>query len=136
MKKSKRKSPSRIRYEKNNPVVSFRIKEEWKDEFKVFLKDQGLSIGDFFRIAFEKQKANYKRAETRGYNRGYTVGDTDGYKRAVSDWRIWFFCKICDKAIYITPNSDMHKDIIEYMRTRDPSWVHTECNKKNSQGTY
>ena len=62
MKKLRNKPPSRIRYEKNNPVVSFRAKKEWHSEFKAFLKDQEQSIGDFFRIAFDKQKDTYKRA--------------------------------------------------------------------------
>jgi hypothetical protein len=126
MKKSKHKPPSRIRYEKNNPVVSFRIKKVWYDEFKAFLINQGLSIGDFFRIAFEKQKDSYERFKEKWY--------AEGYNKAVSDWQIWFFCKICGKRIDIEPNSDPHKDLIEYMKNK--GWAHTECLGKKDSYTY
>ena len=85
----KEKMPSRIRYEKRNPVVSFRVKETWYIEFKKFLNHCSLSIGDFFRIAFKKQKANYKKARKKeykdGYSEGYKVGYNKGYDTGKDD---------------------------------------------------
>ena len=134
MKKKRHKPPSRIRYEKNNPVISFRIKKELYNEFKAFLKDQELSIGDFFRIALKKQKATYKRADTGGYNRGYNDGKNNGAKTAISIWRIWYYCKICGEMIYITPNSDPHKALINYMKEK--GWGHAKCHNKKSLDKY
>ena len=99
MKKSRHKPPSRIRYEKNNPVVSFRTKKEWYNEFKAFLEEQGWNIGDFFRVAFKKQKTNYIEAHRLGYNKGHKEGYKEGYEKGKKDWRIWLFCKTCEDMI-------------------------------------
>lgn len=135
MKKSKKKPPSRIRYEKNNPVVSFRTKKAWYDEFKAFLKDQGLSIGYFFRIAFEKQKANYERVKEKWYAEGYKQGDLDGYKngynegynQALNEYMISVPCYRCLKPLYIRRNSKHHKEVIEEMRGR---LTHDQCPRE------
>jgi flagellar biosynthesis/type III secretory pathway protein FliH len=134
--KPKHKPPSRIRYEKKNPVFSIRMPQEWHDQFKTLAEELGLSRREFMAAAIEKQKTNYERAHNQGYNKGHNIGHNAGYEKGKQDWRIWFFCRIYGKAIYITPNSDMHKDIIEYMRTRYESWVHPECIEKNSQNRY
>jgi len=120
-KKSKHKPPSRIRYERKNPVVSFRTKKEWKDEFMQFLKNSEQSIGDFFRIAFKKQKANYKRAKTRGYN--------NGYNQAKIDWQIKIPCNYCQEDICLYPNSAWHDFIKEYIKKSN--WAHKRCHNKN-----
>ena len=119
--KSKHKPPSRIRYEHNNPVVSFRVKKEWYEEFKKFLDEQQLSIGDFFRIAFSKQKRNY------------AISRNHGYKKAKNEWAIWFFCDICGKKSYILPYSKVHQYIIDYLKGK---WGHDECieQKKQQEG--
>ena len=119
MGKRKHKSPSRIRYEKTHPVVSFRVKDEWKNEFKTFLQEQNLSIGDFFRISYGKQKANYQEAHDQGFDEGFKIGynegKTEGYKLGMNDWAIWCYCWKCLKPIFIKPNSDAHKKMIDAM---------------------
>ncbi len=133
--KKRHKPPSRIRYEKNNPTLSLRINKAWIDELKKFLADNNMSIGDFFRIAFKKQKANYQNASYKGYKigilEGIQTGRAEGYESAKKEWAIRSSCSICNKEIYIPPNSDVHKAIIGYMK--DHHWVHVECNEKNKQ---
>jgi len=117
MRKKKHKPPGCIRYEKTHPVVSFRVIEEWYNEFKAFLKEQNNSIGDFFRIALGKQKANYQKAHDKGFdegfNIGYNEGKTEGYNSGMNDWAIWCYCWKCNKPKFIKPNSRDHKVVIE-----------------------
>ena len=81
MVKKRHKPPSRIRYEKTHPVVSFRVKDEWYDEFKAYLNENDLTIGDFFRISYGKQKANYQEAHDQGFDEGFKIGYNEGYKK-------------------------------------------------------
>ncbi len=144
------KPPSRIKYEHNNPVVSFRVKKAWYEEFKKLLMENDMSIGDFFRIGFKKQKANYNlsrrngfnagkkigynEGHSKGYPKGYPKGYSEGYDKGKTDWGIWYFCSICGEKIYVRPNSNSHKDIIEHMK--EVGWGHKACREKKSSGTY
>lgn len=76
---NKEKMPSRKRYEKKNPVVSFRTKEVWFDEFKSYLEQHSLTIGDFFRRSLKKQKMNYKKVKKRVYEHGFSDGRKQGF---------------------------------------------------------
>lgn len=113
----KHKPPSRMRYKQNHPTVSFRITRELYDELKAFLINSNQSFGDFVRVALEKQEADYDQSFT------------DGYSTGENDWKIWYFCSICRKKIYIQPNSDSHKSLIEYMGAH--GWGHADCHKSN-----
>ena len=128
MGKKRHKPPSRIRYEKTHPVVSFRVKDEWYDAFKAFLQEQNLSIGDFFRISYEKQKANYQKAHNQGFNKGYRIGYNAGYEKGKEEWGIQFPCSICGELVYIPPNSDCHQAVIEFLKSRH--WAHGKCIEK------
>jgi hypothetical protein len=66
------------------------------------------------------QRAAETRAESE-YNRGWA----EAYK----SYSISYPCSICGALITITPNSEVHRVIIGYLR--DKGWAHTECiNKK------
>jgi len=138
MKKKKHKPPSRIRYEKKNPVFSIRMPQEFHDEFKTLAEDLGLSRRELMAIFLKKQKANYHRAymhgDKEGYRIGYNVGcekgNTEGYKKGMNDWAIWGYCVNCGKAAYITPNSDIHMAIIEFLKER--GFAHIKCHEQKN----
>lgn len=94
-----------------------------------------MSIGDFFRIAFKKQKANHENARYKGYKIGILEGTKrgydEGYEKAKKEKFIWCYCSICNKEIYLLPNSNDHKAMMEYMKEK--GWGHTECHEKNKQ---
>ena len=54
--KTKHKPPSRIRYEKKNPVFSIRMPQEWHDEFNTLAESLGLSRRAFLAVALDKIK--------------------------------------------------------------------------------
>ena len=128
MAKKRHKPPSRIRYEKTHPVISVRMPKKWIDDLDAYLDEQGLSRGDFYRISLGKQKANYRRAYIQGYNKGYNIGLNAEYEKGMQDWGIQFPCRICGELVYIPPNSDCHKAIIEFLR--ECGWAHAECREQ------
>ena len=52
MNEKKHKPPSRIRYEKNNPVLSVRMPKEWIDKLNELLEQKMVSLL-FFKIGVE-----------------------------------------------------------------------------------
>lgn len=137
---SKHKPPSRERYEQKNPVVSIRMPKELKDDLIRFLEETGRSRVTFIRIALNQLKANYKNAFVNGYKKGNQKGYNDGkkdgetlgrgigYKQGKKDWAIWGYCMVCEKLLYITPNSKEHKLLVEKMKR---ALFHPECFKSN-----
>lgn len=130
--KNRHKPPSRIRYELNNPMFSTRIPLDWEEEIKQIMKDMGLSKKEFIGVDLKKIKANYTRVYKKGFNNGkqegYDEGEMDGVNDSSERWAIWYFCSICNKKIYIMPNSNSHEAVIQYMK--DHSWGHAECHNK------
>lgn len=66
------------------------------------------------------------------FNETYAKRFNEGYEKGRDKWRIWYFCSICNEMIFITPNSNAHKAMIEYMK--ENGWGHEECHEKNKQG--
>jgi len=59
-----------------------------------------------------------------GYQRGYNEGTSKGKK----DYGVWFNCKVCNQPIYILPNSEPHRLVSEFLRSR--GWGHSSCHEK------
>jgi len=112
MEKNKHKPPSRIRYEKTHPVISFRTKSEWNEEFKAFLTEQNLSIGDFFRIAFEKQEIESRKSFDRGYLVGFGKFELP--------------CNRCGRMMILDSNISEIKEKIEDIFK---NYIHSKCPK-------
>ena len=110
------KPPSRVRYEKSHPVISFRVSQEEHDQFKNLLAKKGQSQREFFKEAIGIQEPKYEKA----YN--------NGFEEAKQKFRIWYYCNVCGEKIWIKPNGDNHKAMIEYMKKE--GWRHRECHEK------
>lgn len=70
---SKRKPPSRIRYEQRNPTISCRVPAEFKEELNAHLQMTGQSLSGWIQDAFEGREDTVKEAE-RAYWRGWEKG--------------------------------------------------------------
>jgi len=105
--------PSQIRYLKENPTITFRMKNEEKERIKQMAKEAGKSVSELVRIALLDLKEDFSEAYNNAYNKGS------------NDWAIWCLCWRCRKPIYIKPNSDDHKRIIERM---SGDLEHLECS--------
>ena len=126
MGEKKHKPPSRIKYEKNNPVWSVRLTKELYAVLNKFLRKSMQSRRKFVAIALKKQYVDYSKirdqaynkGSNNGYERGYEKGKNDGYNKGMNQWAIWVYCYNCWKEIFIKPNSKDHKEVIEEMKGR------------------
>ena len=109
-----KKPPSRIRYEKSHPVVSARLDMAHYKKLQETLKTEKKSFAQFLRETIDKAEVVYMKT----YERGYTEGAEDA--------QIWYYCKICGEEIYIEPNSESHKALIEYLE--EHGWGHASCH--------
>ena len=82
----------------------------------------------------------YKKGEAVGHKKGFQEGLEKGEKigeeKAASEWyekgkkdgRIWYWCWICDKPIFVTPWSDTHTKIMRLLHQF--RWGHPECYER------
>lgn len=122
MVKTKHKPPSRIRYEQNNPIVSFRIKKNLYEELKTLLKNQGNSIGDFFKVALKKQQIDYDKLAAGGYDKGFEDGYEDGLGRFDVP------CKICGKPMQF--DFEAEPKTAQIVKEAFRNWNHTDCSNE------
>jgi hypothetical protein len=89
-KASKRPPPSRIRYEKRNPVVSARVSLVLREDLRKFQKEYGLSMADILKIGL----GDPNKAAAKAYEEGYV----DGLSQSLSRVNGCSACyqKLCD----------------------------------------
>lgn len=111
-----KKPPSRIRYEKSHPVVSARLSMAYNKKLKKILKTEKKSFAQLLREIIDEAEGEYMKT--------YDLGYSDG----AEDSQIWYYCSICGQRIHITPNSESHKALIEYMQ--EHRWGHASCHEE------
>ena len=81
-KKIKRQPPSRIRYEKNHPIVSCRVSRDIFDRLVEAKEVEDKSFADILKIGLGKQEAQVekiveakKKAMEEGYKKGYAAAE-------------------------------------------------------------
>ena len=52
----------------------------------------------------------------------------EGYDQAEKECRIWYLCKVCGEPIYMLPNRDDHKAMMDYMK--EHGWGHPSCHER------
>lgn len=124
----RKRFPSQIRYEKKNPLISFRLKKDEKSKIKLMADRSGKSVSELVRIALlglEKDfTATYDKISNQEHRSGFDLGQDQGYKKGCEegydkgriDWTVWGCCYICGKLAYILPNSEDHKCMIDRMK--------------------
>ena len=60
----------------------------------------------------------------------YWDGYNKGVKKGKEDYGVWYHCNVCNQIIYITPNSEPHRLVNEFLRAR--GWGHSECHEKRA----
>lgn len=91
-KNNKKKSPSREKYEKENPTVSGRVPKETRDRLNVNLAKQDMSLADALKVL-----AGELELKVRPVDEARQVG----YKEAKNHYLITFPCDVCGKPIPI-----------------------------------
>ncbi len=117
MKKPKR-SPSRIKYEQNNPTVSARLPVEVRKQLLANLKILGMSVADAFKVLAGDLEIKAKPiAEAR----------KAGFEEAKNRYMVTCPCARCGKPIVIT-SPETKKVVSRFLTGR--GWHHKECPKK------
>jgi flagellar biosynthesis/type III secretory pathway protein FliH len=120
---TKKKFPSTIKYEKNNPAITFRIPLEDKQKITQLLKITGKSLSQIIRETIFYADKEY----TEIINKARKEGFTEGFEKAKKIYEIWYTCFICEEKLTIFPNSEVHNAMIEYMREK--SWGHNKYHE-------
>ena len=100
------------------------MKKNEKEKIKQMAEKTGKSISELIRIALLGLEGDFPDA--------FEEMGTKEYVKGMNENAIWFFCSVCGKSINIEPNSEIHNEIINYMKNRIPSWVHPECLGKKT----
>jgi flagellar biosynthesis/type III secretory pathway protein FliH len=119
----KKKFPSQEKYEKENPLIAFRVKRQDYEKIQKMGEKSNTSISELVRKALLKLEIDfsitYKRIYDQGIEKGKTIGHqesfNEGYEKAKQDWGIQLKCWGCKKEIYIKSNSYEHKKIQRIM---------------------
>jgi len=123
MLKKKRKTPSRIKYERDHPTVSLRVTKELKDRLQAVKEAEGSSITDVLKVGAGLLEVK-GRKETEVRAQAYDEGYDEGYRDAEGLYKVTYPCKICRKTIEVMRVKEK-EDIKRYMR--EHGWAHAEC---------
>lgn len=121
--KKKGKSPARDRYERNNPVVSFRVDRELYDRLQRAKKVKGMSYTDVVKAGLgliEVKIRSEEKIKLQGHDEGYEQAANSAYEL----WAVPYPCSICGEEIVVTTDEEK-KAIATYMR--EHGWGHGDC---------
>lgn len=120
MKKSK-KTPSRIKYDKNHPTVSGRVTVETKEKLYKNLAILGMSLPDALRVLAGELEVKAIPVEE---------AKKAGYEEARNRYAVTYQCNVCGKTLVVTSAAEKAA-IAKYML--EHRWGHPECHKRRQQ---
>jgi hypothetical protein len=103
--RTKNKPPSREKYEKNNPTVSFRVNNELYRKLEEARKIGALSYADIIRIGLGMIEPKVKAAEEE-LNDEYKEGFKDGWDNARVTYSIHYRCCVCGQIMRISSDEE------------------------------
>ena len=114
MVKGKNRPPSRIRYEQTHPVIAIRVDKETAERLRALAEESGKSLATLIKENLDLQEGDYTEAWSKGYDEG------------TKEHQIWYYCDVCGKRMNVTPSSNDHKALIDYMK--EHGWGHQACH--------
>ena len=116
--KKKRKSPSRERYEKENPTVSGRMPKEKRDELYANLAKSGKSVSDALISLADDLKLKVRPIdEVRKAS----------YEEAKNLYMVPYPCSECGEMIPIT-SKKAKEAVMDFMIEHE--WGHAKCHER------
>ena len=120
-KNNKKKSPSRDRYDKENPTVSGRMPKEKRDKFYANLAKSGRSVSDALNSL-----ADDLELKVRPIDEAMKAS----YEEAKNLYMVTYLCNVCGKPMTIT--SPTAKEAASRYMT-EHGWGHIACHKQRQQ---
>jgi len=122
----RKKYASQLRYEKNNPTITFRMTIKEKELIQNMALRSGISVSRLVRMALldlemdfsEGYEPIYNSGKKDGEKIGYDNGYEDGHKKGKEEWMIWVPCCFCHQNLYIQPNTENHQRVFDEMKGR------------------
>jgi len=115
---NKKKSPSRERYEKENPTVSGRIPKETRHNLLLNLKKMGMTLPDALKVLAGELEVKVRPIDE---------ARRQGYEEAKNHYMVTYPCYICGKPIPIT--SLKAKEVASKFMT-EHGWGHAKCHEQ------
>jgi len=115
------KTPSRKRYEEENPTVSFRISKERKGDFDEMVEGLETTKKEWFETIIEEREQTYsqvfKQGFTKGRKQGYSEGYSEGYDDGSVDAAPVVPCAACEEPLRLDGEDGRQQlwDVMESM---------------------
>lgn len=106
--------PSRVRYDRDHPVLGTRVAKADYDEVKKFLAKNHWTLAKFMRVVVRQEETKYMEAFRRGY------------AKARDRYSVTYSCGKCGGAIVV--DSEAEKDAAA-VAFETQGWAHSECPK-------
>ncbi len=110
--------PSKIRYDKENPIISIRLSKSLKEALDDVREDKSYAM--FIKELLQKE------IDLKVHASGYRKGFDEAIKR----FRISYPCCVCEKEIHLLPDEADTKAAIELL---EGTWGHDECIGKTGR---
>lgn len=151
-KSAKHKPPSRIRFEKANPVWSVRMPLQWHKDYEIYVQQNGLSRKMFMGVSLGKIKLDYENVTNQTYNQGFADGAEQGHEQGYQEgyvkgkkegcqegkvegsylaekyYRIRLYCPECNQTKDLVINSLTYYFLLDFLQYYD--WVCLDCYNK------
>lgn len=124
IKRRKKKSPSRVKYEQNNPVSSSRVDKKLKETLREIKEKEGLSQTDVLRRGAGLVVVKMRK-EQEIWQRAFDKGEENGIRRVEAVYMVSYPCDKCKKMIPVT--TDEEKEAIRKFMVEN-GWHHDDCN--------
>ncbi len=116
--KKKRKSPSRERYEKENPTVSGRMLKEKRDKLCANLAKSGRTLSDALNSLADDLELKVKPIDE---------AMKASYEEAKNLYMVTYPCSVCGEPIAIT-SKKAKEAVMEFMI--EHVWGHAKCHER------
>lgn len=125
-KKFKKKlTPSRERYERDNPTVSARISLATRDKLLTHLEALNMSLSKALKVLAGELEIKAKPVE-EAREEGFQAG----FQKARKHYLVTFPCSECGKPVQIT-DPQTKAVVARYMAEK--GWQHSECPQNKNQ---
>ncbi len=120
---TKRKAPSRVRYEQSHPTVSCRVPKDIYDRLTKAKQADSKSFTDILKVGLGLVELGVKK-QAEAIKKGYDEGYKKGYGDATTLYKVTYHCSKCGQIMYVQyPNE---KEAINKYMT-ESGWSHQTC---------